>query len=50
MKKVFIYLLVVFSPLVLSLVGCSDDEYTSNSIVGLWEMMGLPSSFFSLHP
>ena len=40
MKKVFIYLLVVFSPLVLSLVGCSDDDYTSNSIVGLWEMTG----------
>ena len=39
MKKVYIYLLVVFSPLVLSLVGCSDDDYTSNSIVGLWEMI-----------
>lgn len=33
MKKVFIYLLVVFSPLVLSLVGCSDDDYTSTPLL-----------------
>lgn len=48
MKKVFIYLLVVFSPLVLSLVGCSDDDYTSNSIVGLWEMTGYRNGWIPL--
>ena len=48
MKKVFIYLLVVFSPLVLSLVGCSDDDFTSNSIVGLWEMTGYRNGWIPL--
>jgi len=48
MKRFFIYLLLVISPLTLSLVGCSDDDYTSNSVVGLWEMTGYRNGWMSL--